>query len=148
MPIDFEIQQGLRFVFTNLPNLLYIPSTLNADLIMFWQLQLQFYMQVVVTDRTFCSDELLLSGLAQMTELFSAEHRTFFRITLDGEHPAILCHFCLYLISLNARLFYAFTFLFCALNFFSFQKSGSRNLVREKWFCFGQSLIETKIVLT
>ena len=45
---------------------------------MFWKLQLQFYMQVVVNDRTFHSDELLLSGLAQMTELFSAEHRTFF----------------------------------------------------------------------
>ena len=24
MPIDFEIQQGLHFVFTNLPNLAYI----------------------------------------------------------------------------------------------------------------------------
>ena len=32
----------------------------------------------VVTDRTFGSAELLLCGLAQMTELFSAEHRTFF----------------------------------------------------------------------
>ena len=26
MPIDFEIQQGLRFVFTNLPNLIKIDS--------------------------------------------------------------------------------------------------------------------------
>ena len=25
MPIDFEIQQGLRFVFTNLPNLVASP---------------------------------------------------------------------------------------------------------------------------
>ena len=32
----------------------------------------------VVTDRTFGSAELLLCGSAQMTELFSAEHRTFF----------------------------------------------------------------------
>ena len=29
----------------------------------------------------------------------------------------------------------AYTFLFCAFNFCSFQKSGSRNLVQEKWFC-------------
>ena len=32
----------------------------------------------LVTDRTLCSAELLPCGSAQMTELFSAEHRTFF----------------------------------------------------------------------
>ena len=59
---------------------------------MFWKLQLQFYMQVVVNDRTFHSDELLLSGLAQMTELFSAEHKTFFCITFNAN--GILSYFC------------------------------------------------------
>ena len=38
----------------------------------------------IVTDRTFGSAELLLCGSAQMTELFSAEHRTFFRITFNA----------------------------------------------------------------
>ena len=35
-------------------------------------------MRKVVTDRMFGSAELLLCGLAKMTDLFSAEHRTFF----------------------------------------------------------------------
>ena len=37
-----------------------------------------------VTERTFGSAELLLCGSAQMTELFYAEHRTFFRITFNA----------------------------------------------------------------
>ena len=37
--------------------------------------------RTVVTERTFGSAELLLCGSAQMTELFSAEHRTFFTAT-------------------------------------------------------------------
>ena len=42
-----------------------------------------------VTDRTFGLAELLLCGLAQMTELFSTEHRTLFCITFNanGIHP-------------------------------------------------------------
>jgi hypothetical protein len=47
---------------------------------------------VVVTDRTFGSAELLLCGSAQMTELFSAEHRTFFHITFNAN--GILSYFC------------------------------------------------------
>ena len=35
-------------------------------------------MNKVVSDRTFGTAELLLFGSAQMTEPFSAEHRTFF----------------------------------------------------------------------
>ena len=35
MPIDFEIQQGLRFVFTNLPNLIYICGKRHIFIIMF-----------------------------------------------------------------------------------------------------------------
>jgi hypothetical protein len=35
---------------------------------------------MLVTDQTFGSAELLLFGLAQMTEPFSAEHRTFFSL--------------------------------------------------------------------
>ena len=37
----------------------------------------------VVTDRMLGSAELLLRGSAQITELFSAEHRTFFMATFD-----------------------------------------------------------------
>ena len=42
MPIDFEIQQGLRFVFTNLPNLMYA-SILLQDLlyIMFFHIKVR-----------------------------------------------------------------------------------------------------------
>ena len=36
---------------------------------------------ILVIDQTFSSAELLLYGSAQMTELFSAEHRTFFTAT-------------------------------------------------------------------
>ena len=35
MPIDFEIQQGLRFVFTNLPNLIYYNMVLDLLLATF-----------------------------------------------------------------------------------------------------------------
>ena len=44
------------------------------------------------TVRPNCSAKLLLCGLAQMTELFSAEHRTLFCITFNGN--GILSHFC------------------------------------------------------
>ena len=38
----------------------------------------------LVTDPTFDSAELLLFGSAQMTEPFSAEHRTFFSLLYIG----------------------------------------------------------------
>ena len=44
------------------------------------QVKTNKYVYNLVTDRTFGSAELLLCGLAQMTELSSAEHRTFFFI--------------------------------------------------------------------
>ena len=59
----------------------------------------------LVTDRTFgsaersvrpnCSAELLLCGSAQMTELFSAEHRTFFTATFHINDPHVRSVYCL-----------------------------------------------------
>ena len=50
---------------------------------------------IVVTDRTFGSAELLLCSSAKMTELFSAEHRTFFWYYIQCQwHPFIFL-FCL-----------------------------------------------------
>ena len=48
------------------------------------QVKTNKYVYNLVTDRTFGSAELLLCGLAQKAEIFSAEHRTFFCITFNA----------------------------------------------------------------
>ena len=48
----------------------------------------------LVIERTFGSAELLLWGSAQMTELFSVEHRTFFPYYIQCQwHPFIFLFF-------------------------------------------------------
>ena len=49
-------------------------------------------LRTVVTEQTFGLVKLLLCGSAQVTELFSAEHRTFFCITFNVN--GILSYFC------------------------------------------------------
>ena len=53
------------------------------------QVKTNKYVYNLVTDRTFGSVELLLWGLAQMTELSSAEHRTFFSYYRDSPVSAV-----------------------------------------------------------
>ena len=49
---------------------------------------------MLVIDRTFGSAELKLCGLAQMTEFFSAEHRTFFFVL----HPMPMAFFHIFVL--------------------------------------------------
>jgi hypothetical protein len=49
----------------------------------------------VVTDRTFGSAKLLLCGSAQMTELFSAEHKTLFLYYVQCQWYLFIFLFCL-----------------------------------------------------
>ena len=68
--------------FTQNPNCNFQSKTIfkiffDSFLMLWFEALLKMFCRVV-TDRTFGSAELLLCGSAQMTELFSAEHRTFF----------------------------------------------------------------------
>ena len=81
MPIDFEIQQGLPCVFTNLPNLIKakpLPSKdlgLLLDPIDFWNLQRPCLHPTCLASQPACMTGMALSKNTKRTQPYTLLHR-------------------------------------------------------------------------